>query len=591
MSADDDFAGVEGRVDVAVIVVTYNSAADIEHLLADLRREAGENVIRVVVVDNDSTDGTRAIAANHRDVNLISADGNLGYAGGINIARRHIGDCRAVLILNPDLRIRPGAVGTMLRVLDHSRVGVVVPRIVDGNGLTYPSLRSEPSVLGALGDSLFGHYLAHRKQRWSEIVWNPRCYAYPHEVDWATGAALLIRADVDRVVGEWDEGYFLYSEEVDFMRRARGSGSIVWFDPRAVVAHRGAGSGSSPELVTLMTVNRIRYFRRYHGALQSSSHRAMVALGELIRSYDSGHRRTLRVLCNSALWTNLPQVVAPPVSSSEVALGAVIVPAHNEATVVGRTLEPLATAAASGVIELIVVCNGCTDRTADTARTYAGVTVLETEVASKVTALNLGDETATLWPRLYLDADTTITMTAVAQVFATLRSDSVLAARPSSSFDVDGADRIVRSYYRARSRIAWFRTALWGAGAYGLSEVGHRRIGPFPMLTGDDLWVDAQFRPDEKCVVKTEPTAVTVPRDRISLLHMLQRVYRGKSEIVGTRGPGGTARAVAGSIRGPRSAVDAGTYVWITLLARRAAVRTTNKSWERDDSSRRAVSI
>jgi len=109
-----------------------------------------------------------------------------------------------------------------------------------------------------------------------------------------------------------------------------------------------------------------------------------------------------------------PRVHMPPVSTRGGAVGAVIVPAHNESAVIGRTLEPLAVAAANGVIELIVVCNGCTDSTADVARAYAGVTVVEVEQASKVTALNLGDATATLWPRLYLDADTAITMTALA---------------------------------------------------------------------------------------------------------------------------------------------------------------------------------
>ncbi|HEY9314834.1 glycosyltransferase family 2 protein [Williamsia sp.] len=591
MIDDNDFIGVDGRADVAVIVVTYNSSDDIGHLLADLRREARENVIRVVLVDNDSTDGTRDIVARHHDVVLISAGGNIGYAGGINVARRQIGDCRAVLILNPDLRVRAGTVGTMLRILDRSRIGVVVPRIVDADGLTYPSLRSEPSVVGTLGDSLFGHHFDRRHERWSETVWNPKRYHHPHEIDWATGAALLIRADVDRAVGDWDERYFLYSEEVDYFRRIRASGALIWFDPRAVVEHRGAGSGSSPELATLMSVNRVRYFDRYHGELQSASHRAMVMLGEALRSYDSGHRKTLRVLCNSARWVDLPKASPPPLPVGGVALGAVIIPAHNESSVIGRTLEPLVAAAASGVIELIVVCNGCTDDTANVARAYLGVTVVETAEASKITALNLGDATARLWPRLYLDADITITITAVAQVLAALRSGSVLAARPSSMFDVSGADALVRSYYRARSRIAWFRTALWGAGAYGLSEAGHHRIGPFPSLTGDDLWVDAQFVADEKCVVETAPAMVVVPRDRNSLLHMMKRVYRGKAEVAEAPSAGQTLRAVIDSVRGPQSAWDAGVYVVLTLVARRRARWARTVAWERDDSSRTAIAV
>jgi len=272
-------------------------------------------------------------------------------------------------------------------------------------------------------------------------------------------------------------------------------------------------------------------------------------------------------------------------------LGAVIVPAHNEAAVIGRTLGPLAAAASEGTIELIVVCNGCTDDTAEVARAYEGVTVVETDQASKTTALNLGDDAARSWPRLYLDADTQIAISAVTQVFDELRSGLVLAARPSSRFDVEGADPIVRSYYRARSRIAWFGTALWGAGAYGLSEVGHRRIGPFPDLTGDDLWVDAQFESHEKTVVETAPTAVVVPRDRRSLLHMLKRVYRGKAEVDSAPGAGRTLRAVVRGIRGPLSAWDAGTYVALTVAARRDAGHVRHGLWERDESSRKQVAV
>jgi len=162
----------------------------------------------------------------------------------------------------------------------------------------------------------------------------------------------------------------------------------------------------------------------------------------------------------------------------------------------------------------------------------------------------------------------------------------VLAARPSSKVDLTGADAFVRSYYRARGRIAWFQTALWGAGAYGLSEAGHRQIGDFPELTGDDLWVDAQFAPTEKTVVDTEPTAVAVPRDVRSLLHMLQRVYRGKAEVPEAPDAGRTLRAVLASIRGPRSAWDSSMYIVLTVIARRRAGRVRTTTWERDESSR-----
>ena len=152
-----------------------------------------------------------------------------------------------------------------------------------------------------------------------------------------------------------------------------------------------------------------------------------------------------------------------------------------------------------------MVCNGCTDNTADVARSVPGARVLELEQGSKPAALNAGDDAATLWPRLYLDADIQISAEAVLAVLDRLAQGDVLVARPDSCYDSRGASALVRSYYRARDRIPQHKLAMWGAGAYGLNEKGHERFGAFPIVTGDDLYVDTRFDADEKAVVATEP--------------------------------------------------------------------------------------
>jgi GT2 family glycosyltransferase len=587
MSTDPAFAGPLWVVDVAVIVVTYNSASDVEALLEDLSREAQHVSMRVVVVDNESWDATAAVVRRRPDVVFVEAGANLGYAGAINLGRTHIGRCAAVLILNPDLRIRPGAIAAMNENLADCRVGAVVPQIVDEEGRIYESLRREPSVTRAVGDALLGRHLSHRSGRWSEMVRTDEDYSRAHAVDWATGAAILIRSDVSDEVGEWEEEFFLYSEETDYMRRIRQSGALVWYEPAAVVQHRGAGSGSSDDLAALMSVNRIRYVQKYHRWWFTQIFSAAVILGEMLRATDPGHRRTVGVLLDRRRWARLPSarpVQAAPATDAK--LGAIIVPAHNEAAVIARTLDSLAEAAACGAVEVIVVCNGCIDDTADIARQYASITVVDCPVASKVAALNLGDVTATLWPRIYLDADIQMDFNAVLAVFRQLRSGTSLAARPASRFDVEGSDVLVRSYYRARGRIRWFQGALWGAGAFGLSEKAHQRIGRFPALTGDDLWVDRQFGSAEKVVVDTNPVIVTVPRDYGSLLTMLRRVYRGKAEIVGTEPASRTCWELLSTVRGPASAFDAFVYLTISVVARRRMRTTPGLTWERDDSSR-----
>ena len=110
--------------------------------------------------------------------------------------------------------------------------------------------------------------------------------------------------------------------------------------------------------------------------------------------------------------------------------GSVIIPAHNEAAVIARTLAPLAPLAATGQLEVIVACNGCSDNTAGIAGQFEGVTVLELEQPSKTAALNAGDAAASHWPRLYLDADVQISPGAVRAVLNALLSGQVLS-RPS----------------------------------------------------------------------------------------------------------------------------------------------------------------
>jgi len=273
--------------------------------------------------------------------------------------------------------------------------------------------------------------------------------------------------------------------------------------------------------------------------------------------------------------------------------GAVIVPAYNEAAVIKRTLAPLSGAAVDGIIDLIVVCNGCTDDTAGVARSVPGVRVVELEQGSKPAALNAGDAAATMWPRLYLDADIQISADAVLAVLDRLAQGDVLAARPTCRYDTDGASALVRSFYRARLRIPQHKIAMWGAGVYGLSAKGHQRLGAFPMITADDGYVDSRFDADEKTVVAADPAVVTTPADTKSLLAIIRRSHRGNIEML-TEGLGLQARtqktgldsavAIVGTIRGPQSALDAAVYICMAL-AKRWAVRPA-QVWARDESSR-----
>jgi exopolysaccharide biosynthesis WecB/TagA/CpsF family protein len=590
------FVSAGAHADVAAVVVTYNSASDIPLLIDDLRVAARDRPIRLIVVDNQSSDDTVNVVRAHDDIMLVESGGNLGYGGGMNAGLRLVGHCDAVLMLNPDLRLAPDAITRLFEAINENQIGAVVPLMLDEDGATYSSLRREPALTRAIGDALFGSKMWRNRPAFlSELDYRPASYVVRHDVDWATGAALLVPAAVAREVGEWWDEFPIYSEETDYFRRIRESGRRIRFEPSAVVKHRGGGSGTSPGLAALMAVNRVRYTERHHGRAYSALFRAVAALAESLRSYDADHRRTLAVILNRRRWQELPQATKPipaPHLSGPRQRGAVIVPAYNEAAVIKRTLGPLSRAAVDGFIELVVVCNGCTDDTADVARSIPGVRVVELEEGSKPAALNAGDKAATLWPRLYLDADIQISAAAVLAVLDRLGQGDVMVARPDSRYDSGGASALVRSYYRARRRIPQHKLAMWGAGAYGLSAKGHQRFGAFPTVTGDDLYVDTRFDAHEKAVVATDPSVVKTPADAKSLLAILRRGHRCGTELFDQgHGPAAprntsvdTAVAVVRAIRGPRSAVDAAVYLGMALAAR-WHFRNAHV-WERDESSR-----
>ncbi|MGP5382730.1 glycosyltransferase family 2 protein [Glutamicibacter arilaitensis] len=589
--------------DVSVVVVAYNSADELPGLIESLRAEADDLRLRLIIADNDSADGTRAVISRHPDIVLIGTGGNLGYAAGINVAVQTISDeDQAILVLNPDLRVEPGAVRALWERLHRENAGITVPRLLNVDGSFYPSLRREPSLPTAVGEALFGSHWARRPQQLAEVVHDPAVYSRAHRIDWATGAALMIRRSLARSLGDWDERFFLYSEEVDYFRRARAQHETIWFEPAALMRHIGGASGASIQLEALMAVNRIRYIRKYHRAPYAQLFRQLVLLREALRAYRQSNRRIWALVSDESSWQQLPGPQAsrdPDAVLKEFPPGAIIIPAHNEAAVIARTLKSLAPIAATGAIEVIVACNGCTDQTAQIARQFESVKVIEASRASKTVALNEGDATATLWPRLYLDADISITATAVRMVFQHLADGRNLAARPAFVYDDGTATWPVRAFYRARRRLPSTAQALWGAGAYALSREGHTRFGAFPDVTGDDLFVDLQFLPQEKDILATPPVQVLTPRDTRSLLKILRRNYRGDAEFATLKRDGnvsarvrhnGTKQTVlelVQSVTGPRSLRDALVYASLVSFARRRpSTADRGTLWERDESSR-----
>lgn len=276
-------------------------------------------------------------------------------------------------------------------------------------------------------------------------------------------------------------------------------------------------------------------------------------------------------------------------------IGSVVIPAYNEAAVIGRGLDALFEGVDRELLEVVVVCNGCTDDTAAVARrTGHPIRVLEIAEGSKALALRAGDRVATAFPRLYLDADVVLPGVAAVRVLERLGSGA-LAARPPAVYDSVASSWPVRRYFRARSRMPALNRSLWGAGVYGLSAAGRERFDHFPEHAADDLWVDRHFDRDEVTIVNCAPIAVFVPRSTRDLIRTLRRTYRAKADPDPAYQPSEgrpetlmqTLRdLVKYGLRNPVAAFDAAIYASLALAGRLARACGPPQRWDRDESSR-----
>ena len=271
---------------------------------------------------------------------------------------------------------------------------------------------------------------------------------------------------------------------------------------------------------------------------------------------------------------------------------SVVVPAHNEAAVIGRCLDALLRDAGPGELEIVVACNGCTDGTAELVRVDHGedVRVLELGEASKIAALNAGDEACTAFPRFYVDADVEIETGALRAVADLLAAGTVEAAAPRPAFELSDRPWALRAFYATWQRLPYLNDDMVGTGVYALSERGRARFGQFPELTADDQFIMQLFSPPLRRSVNGTTFLVHTPMTLRGLVKMRTRAYRGNLELEGsgqaaTAATGGAGKAMLTLAGDPRAWVPLGVYVGINLLAKVRA-RRLSSGWERDNSAR-----
>ena len=256
------------ETELTVVTVSYNSSEHIEDFLRSLR-ESERVPWHVLIADNASADVAvlDTIAARYDAEVLHNAD-NLGYGGAINEAVRTLPDSVGwILVVNPDVAFRPGAISRLLAAgREFSTAGSVGPSVVDAAGQVYPSARNLPSLRTGVGHALL--YRFWPGNPWTRAYFSDRGSAEHRNAGWLSGSCVLVRRAAFDDIGGFDEGFFMYFEDVDLGYRLGKSGWKNLYWPAAVVEHSGAHSTSrdSARMVRVHHESANRYLaKKYRG--------------------------------------------------------------------------------------------------------------------------------------------------------------------------------------------------------------------------------------------------------------------------------------------------------------------------------------
>ena len=298
------------NANLSVVIVNWNVRDLLRRCLASVLESAPGASADVIVVDNASTDGSiEMLRAEFPQATLVANARNRGFPAGINQGLA-AAQGRYVLLLNPDTQVLDDALAALTRYLDtHPDAGIVSPQLLYPDGSVQSSRRRFPTLLTLFLESTWLESLAPRSLLRRYYVLDQPDDA-TLDVDWTTGAAMLVRREVVQQVGGMDEGFFMYSEELDWCRRVKAAGWRVVYHPGArIIHHEGK---SSEQAVPARHVNfqrsKVYYARKHHGPRVAMALRLYLLglyawqLGlELIKGA-LGHKRALRWQRARAYW-------------------------------------------------------------------------------------------------------------------------------------------------------------------------------------------------------------------------------------------------------------------------------------------------
>lgn len=242
---------------LSLIVVSYNSSEFLMDMLLSAVGSSGRIPMEIIVVDNGSSDGSpELVSAHFPDALVVASSENKGFAWGNNRGAS-LATGELLLLANSDVVFLGSAVRDMAYyLLEHRDVGALGPKVLNPDGSVQFSGKRMPGVAtGALVASGLYHRVPWRGP-WEKYYMLPEDYERVQEVDHLTACCLMVRRQVWEEVGGFDEGYFMYFEDIDWCLRARQKGNKLVYLPTASVVHYKSASARKRALGSIRDYHR-----------------------------------------------------------------------------------------------------------------------------------------------------------------------------------------------------------------------------------------------------------------------------------------------------------------------------------------------
>jgi len=253
--------------DLSITICSWNTIEDTRACLQSLREAKNEANFEVIVVDNNSEDGSPIMVADEfPEFILLAQSKNLGFTGGHNLALQSAKGTHKAL-LNSDTVVHPGAIKALKDFMDSNPdAGIVGPKLLNPDGTLQYSCRRFPNPIAAAFRNTFLGRLFPKNKYTRDYLMQDWQHDDPREVDWVSGAALFIRGDCLSKIGLLDDQLFMFCEDVDWCKRAWQAGYKVKYLPQAVITHAiGRSTDKAPNrMIARFHRSMFRYYLKHN---------------------------------------------------------------------------------------------------------------------------------------------------------------------------------------------------------------------------------------------------------------------------------------------------------------------------------------